>query len=103
MERIPRSDIHIQGDDSIHSWFGLTYSNYLVLNRAILQSMPGEWQERFVKCLIELDNAYTHVDFPNNYTVNARGEDGRFIKDPIPHYNRGRTYIEPKFESSKED
>ena len=35
----------------IHTWFGLSYSNYLVLNRSVLQSMPESWQHDFVATL----------------------------------------------------
>ena len=28
----------------IHTWFGLSYSNFLVLHRACLQAMPDAWQ-----------------------------------------------------------
>lgn len=80
------------GDD-IHGWFGLTYANYLVLPRSVLQSMPGEWQERFVACLGELHDAYAHLDWPD-YRVNAV-KDGKYVRDAIPHYNRGRTFVEP--------
>jgi hypothetical protein len=81
--------------EEIHSWFGLTYANYLVLPRSVLQSMPDEWQSGFVAMLRDLEVAYGHLDWPE-YAVNARGDGGRFIKDPIPHYNRGRTRIEPR-------
>lgn len=30
----------------IHGFFGLSYSNYLVLPRTLMQSMPVAWQER---------------------------------------------------------
>lgn len=91
-------DPHAQ---DIHGWFGLTYANYLTLPRAVLQSMPGEWQERFVAMLHELDESYGHLDWPYSYRVSAIDVNGRFVKDPIPHYNRGRTYIEPS--ASKEE
>lgn len=82
--------------DHIHTWFGLTYSNYLVLPRAVLQSAPDEWQERFVQMLGELNDMYGHLDWPDSYRVMATGSGGRFVKDPIPHYRRGRTYIPPR-------
>lgn len=80
--------------EAIHGWFNLTYANYLVLPRSVLQSMSDEWQSSFVALLGELDQQYGGLDWPD-YTVNAR-HGGRFIKDPIPHYNRGRTRVEPK-------
>jgi hypothetical protein len=77
----------------VHTWFGLTYAAYLVLNRSLLQSMPDEWQHQFTALLQEMQHHFRHLDHPR-YHVQARDEYGRFMKDPIPHYNRGRTYIE---------
>lgn len=56
-------------DEAIHDWFGLTYANYLVLPRAVLQSMPSEWQERFVLCLRQLGDATRELEFPASYDV----------------------------------
>jgi predicted DNA-binding protein len=146
-------------DGPIHEHFGLSYCNYLVLPRTLLQSMPTEWQERMVACLEELDAAFQHVEQPDRYKVEAATEhiinemteaqlaeagieadwyggetppegltadefaewraqheqdrpeyyrigDGEeldphtrvllTVPDPVPHYNRGRTYIEPR-------
>jgi hypothetical protein len=80
--------------EAIHAWFGLTYANYLVVPRSVLQSMPDEWQTRFVTCLNEMHDAYGHLDWPE-YRVNAVDSRGRFKRDAIPHYNRGRTRLEP--------
>lgn len=52
-------------DGSIHSFFGLTYSNYLVLHRTLMQSMPEEWQAKFVKLIEEMESAYSHLVFPD--------------------------------------
>jgi hypothetical protein len=141
----------------IHQWFSLSYSNYLVLPRTLLQSMPAEFQERMVACLEELYGAFSHIPQAEVYDVHAATEhivremteaelkragidadwyggetppkeldaqglaewraqyetdgpeyhrDGRELDpdervllpatDPVPHYNRGRTYIAPK-------
>lgn len=84
-------------DDSepIHGWFELTYSNYLVMPRSVLQSMPQEWQAKFCDLLDEAKRDFGHLDWPK-YRVLAIGNNGRFRKDPIPHYNRGRTRLEAK-------
>lgn len=82
--------------EAIHTWFSLTYSNYLVLPRSVLQSMPDKWQKEFVECLEELENKFGHLEWPERYDIRARNEAGRYIKDPIPHYNRGRTKLEYK-------
>lgn len=143
---------------TVHAWFGLSYSNYAVLPRTLLQSMPDEWQHRFITCLDELGAAFHHVQQAECYKVQAAGErvvsdltddelkqigysknddcdcyayvdesTGRVVHvpprcphettyyddksnevdgdslvlwpveaDPVPHYNRGRTRIEPQ-------
>jgi len=109
----------------VHTWFGLTYANYQVLHRTLMQSMPVGWQERMVACLEELREAYSQLEWPDGYIVVPGREerygdlspaqrhlvehletDGRDRKrwdlvlvptsDPVPHYNRGRTFIEPR-------
>lgn len=129
-------------DGPIHAWFGLSYSNYQVIPRTFMQSMPIEWQERMVTCLEELRDAFEHQPQPEVYEVHAatehivnemtdsqlyaagievenddpdgfpgpetrwhRPSDGSEVDghervllrcaDPVPHYNRGRTYLEP--------
>lgn len=122
--------------EAIHEHFGLSYANYLVLPRTLLQSMPDEWQERFVTCLDELSGAFSYVKQAETYEVTPGREvevesltaaeqrqlgiiidhdgddlayynrDGNQLEgwervvvpdiDPVPYYNRGRTYIEPR-------
>lgn len=120
-------------DGPIHLWFGLTYSNYLVLHRTMMQSMPVEWQTRAVALFDELDQAFPDLDRAASYIVepareayycelgepdlqrlDITREDDRYLDhrgdehdgydrvlvpmmgdDPVPHYNRGRTFIEP--------
>lgn len=126
--------------EAIHRHFGLSYANYLVLPRTLLQSMPDVWQARFVALLDEMGEAFEHVPQAEAYDVAAgrqellsdmadfdrymagisvssaedpeRGDvytrtktgeelDGDsyvFVPgaDPVPHYNRGRTRVEPR-------
>lgn len=82
--------------EAIHAWFGLSYANYLCLPRSVLQSMPDEWQQRFVRLLEELQEEFGHLDWPNYRVCPIVLHTGRFKPDPIPHYNRGRTRLEPK-------
>lgn len=79
----------------IHTWFSLSYASYLVLNRSLLQSMPIEWQWRFVGCLTEMEEHFGEAMWGPTYKVQAVDDDGKRIPDPIPHYNRGRTFIPP--------
>ncbi|MBA8827883.1 hypothetical protein FHX42_005324 [Saccharopolyspora lacisalsi] len=63
----------------IHTHFGLSYANYLVMPRALLQSMPEDWQHRFVELLDQFENAFTHVDQASSYDVTP-GE-GRYLTE----------------------
>ena len=60
--------------EPVHTWFGLSYSNYLVLHRTLMQSMPAEWQQRMVACLREMDTAFEHVPQPEAFRVEAATE-----------------------------
>ena len=79
--------------EPIHSWFELSYSSYLVLPRSILQSMPVEWQRRFVECLHEARDAAEPLNMNDRYTVLLRGERGRIVTDPYANYERGRRRV----------
>ena len=52
--------------DPIHEWFGLTYASYFVMPRVCLQSLPLEWQKRFVELM---DEAYELCDEIPDYHV----------------------------------
>jgi len=80
--------------EPIHEWFGLSYSNYLVLPRSVLQSAPIELQERIVACLKELVGAFGEDPF-GEYRV-RRMEGGRFVRDAFADYERGRRKIQQK-------
>lgn len=148
--------------DAIHKHFSLTYANYLVLPRTLLQSMPDEWQTSFVRLLDQFDDAFGHVPQAEGYEVHAATEhevgdlddaqllslgitedwyggktppegltpedlaewraehetdptysrDGEGVdssecvliraEDPVPHYNRGRTRVQPSLTAVKE-
>jgi len=86
----------------IHGWFGLSYCSYLVLPRSVLQSMPEEWQHKFVSLLEEIPKT---VDFDKNpidavYNVRLRGEGGRYIEDYYKEYRRGGRVVPPPREDS---
>lgn len=48
----------------IHDWFELTYSNYLVLPRSLMQSMPEAWQHRATALFDEMQAAFDHLQWP---------------------------------------
>lgn len=142
MGEISSEEINARTDGPIHGWFGLTYSNYLVLHRSMMQSMPVAWQERAVALFDELDEAFAHIERAPSYIVqpareseysylsdaemkaldvtysgdvpdwseesgevywdrdgDEHGPNDRLLvptgADPVPHYNRGRTFIAP--------
>lgn len=83
-------------DGPIHEAFGLSYAAYLVIPRTVLQSMPIEWQERFVALVDE-----THARFPGwepergTWRVYLKDEKGRFMDDPLADYERGMRRLVP--------
>ena len=82
-------------DDYIHNWFGLTYANYLILPRSILQSMDAEWQKKMVDLLNDLEDKMREEylqDMPD-YSVNAKDSNGKYIKDPYRYYWRNNNRI----------
>jgi hypothetical protein len=84
-----RGPLMVREDGPVHEWFGLSYSSYIVLHRALMQSMPIEWQERMVACVRELQEAYEHVALHSEYCVTPR-KNGKYVKETLPHYRRGR-------------
>lgn len=50
-----------QQDGPVHSFFGLSYSSYQVVPRVLAQSMPHEWQARFVQCMEEMQQAFGYL------------------------------------------
>ncbi len=87
----------IEESEPIHEFFGLSYSNYLVLPRSVLQSMPKDWQEKLV-CLVRRISEVIDEEFEleGGYDVRARDSDSHFITDPYSNYERGRRRLELK-------
>jgi hypothetical protein len=83
-------------EEPVHDFFELSYASYLVLPRSVLQSMPIPWQKKFVKLMNQADKLIG--GFPDNgyYTVYLRDEKGRFIKDTLADYERGRRRLHYK-------
>jgi len=91
-----RKYYHANDIDPVHSWFSLSYGNYFVCQRSVLQSMPLEWQKRFVKCLEELDEAADSVgDIPSEFWVRAR-KGNKFIEDKYRSYRHTPNVFKPR-------
>jgi hypothetical protein len=94
MKNIPIEEI--EETEAIHMWFELSYAQYLTIPRSVLQSMPDEWQRRFVQCLEELDYNMDWRPKKGRYWVRLKNEKGQFISDPLMDYQRGRRKINLK-------
>ncbi|KAA9003509.1 hypothetical protein FJU31_04185 [Stenotrophomonas cyclobalanopsidis] len=69
-----------------HQAFGQSRAAYFVVPRRTLQSMPAEWQERFIGLIAEA-RTYLPVDAFPQYQV-TRLNDGRYAADPHRRYRR---------------
>jgi hypothetical protein len=54
-------------------------------------AMPLEWQGKMVALLEEMDETIDSSKLISNFTVQARGEKGRFIQDPYANYRHPPT------------
>ena len=61
-------------------WFGISYSSWLTLPRAMMHEMPKEWQEKMAELLFEWDETWNTEDTPSPYVI-AR-KDNKFTKWP---------------------
>lgn len=87
----------------IHTYFGLSYAQYLAIPRSVLQSMPLEWQYQFVELLKQLDMTDWHDMLPDNtcYKIELRNMKdtstgwkwGTKATDPLANYDRGRRNV----------
>ena len=74
----------------IHDWFGLSYANYLVIPRSVLQSLPRNTQLDLVDILEEANRMFGEYKFPTEYQVRVVDERGNTTEDPLGDYQRGR-------------
>jgi hypothetical protein len=77
--------IHATGP--VWDFFGLSYSSYLVVQRAVLQAMPIAWQQRFCELMREVAAAIALEELPGSFWVRAR-QGRRFVSDPWSNYRR---------------
>lgn len=89
-------------DEPIHGYFGLSYANYLVMPRSVLQSMPIDWQEKFVELLNSIPETIDEDFEPvGGYFVQARDDDGSYAEDLYSNYERGRRRLKTKQENTE--
>lgn len=92
-------------ESPINSWFSLTYCSYFVIPRLALESMPVEWQQRFITLMNEAeqtgmetpsyhvlrdDTEYTLVDKYDSEDETSRDYVFTAVReDPWANYRRG--------------
>jgi hypothetical protein len=81
--------------DTIHHFFGLSYCSYLVLPRVLLQSMPDEWQARFVAVMREYDDACRGIKQAEIYDVTPGREVEAGSLAEAERIATGVTVVEP--------
>ena len=88
-----QATVVMSSNEPVHAFFGLSYSSYLVLPRTVLQSMPINWQAKFVQMFEDIRKTIdiSKVDIGGEYLVKLRDSDtGRLVKDDLANYERGR-------------
>lgn len=104
---MPKKRVGRLDHEAVHLYFELTYANYLVIPRSILQSMPDGWQKKFVQLVEECEqrtNWRNELGDVDRYSVKpvtieytGKYEEGREIEieheifDKFMDYDRGRT------------
>jgi len=79
------------GDEPMHDFFELSYAQYLVLQRSVIQSMPLPWRTKLRRLMDELDET---IDWRRSgYFVRREDEDGNTIEDDLANYERGRRRV----------
>lgn len=81
--------------EPVHLWFGLSYCSYAVIPRSVAQSMPHNWQARFVTLMEEMNVEITKAGLPDvaGYKCLAVDDNGKFMKDFYRSYSRGRRNV----------
>lgn len=84
-------------EEPINEWGVLYRTQYLVLDRTMLEAMPIEWQKRFIEVVDDVEDVF---DFSSEkwqhleYLVKPK-DNGRFIANPWGSYRYpNRQYIE---------
>ena len=85
-----KKEINNPGADRLHTWWELTYAQYLTVPRSVMQSMPDTWQYKMAVLLEELDERIDWRPEHGRYYCYLRADNGQFINDPLGDYERGR-------------
>ena len=91
-DRVDLTDQTQPGHDAVHNAFGLSYANYLVLQRSVMECMPNEWQLRFVALVNDLHALF---DTSGNYRVELLDHDDHGEDEDTPERDRARVITDP--------
>lgn len=80
-------------DGPVWHAFGVSRAAYHVVPRRTLQSMPVEWQARFVALMEEAREALPDEAFPEYQVIRIEG--GKFASDPNRRYRRRALPLRP--------
>jgi len=73
-------------ESPIHEFFGLSYANYFVMQRRLLEEMPYEWQKQFVDLVNQIGDTFDMEYVPQDFEIKAKAENGQYIHDPYSEY-----------------
>lgn len=68
-------------EDPVHIQFNLTYANWFTWPRVLMESMPYEWQQKFVELWKEFDETFPEWFGDLHFYVNAKKEN-KYTKLP---------------------
>lgn len=80
----------------LHTWFGLSYSAFLVMPRVAMMQMPKEWQEQMSELLHQYDETINTEAFGvHSCFVTVKDANNKFMKMPEQLIN----YRHPQLET----
>ncbi len=82
---------NIWEDARLPFWSSTNHTNYLIIQRSLLQSMPLEWQNKLITMLQEM--AETFGNKSNGDFKLSRISEGAYIKDPLADHGRGKRIV----------
>jgi len=85
---------HEREVEKIHEFFGLSYANYLVIPRSVLQSTSPFIQDEIVSVLGKIKNNVGDWEAGRgHYSVRYRDTNNKFAKDDLKDYQRGSRIV----------
>ena len=81
----------MQEEMDVTTFFGLSYASWLTVPRIVMESMPIEWQHKFVALLNEMNDTFDWM--PDDLSLSVTGKrENKFVRLPflLNDYRRGR-------------